>query len=93
MFSDIIHTALVTIFEGVKDYNDYSEVQKKNTIEVMTRLHMILLAFSRSDASEENEGDYNRCKYYAQRDFERALQGDYYCGEADEKGECNCGDD
>ena len=89
VFSDSIAQAYFTIYEGIKDYKDYCSVQRKNTIESMTRLQMIMLSFSRLDSSEEKEGDYQRCKYFANRDFNRALEGDPYCDE-DSDGNCDC---
>ena len=89
VFSDSISQAYFTIYEGIKDYRDYCSCQRKNTIEAMIRLQMIMLSFSRIDASEVKEVDYDRCKYFATRDFNRALEGDPYC-EADDEGKCDC---
>ena len=75
MYSDAVHEAYMSIYDGIYDYKDYCEVQKNNTIKAMTHLNMILYAFDTGESKE----NYNRARSLALFDYNKAIQGIDYC--------------
>ncbi len=79
MFSDSAHSAYMEIYEGIRTYGDYCEVQKDNTVLAMLSLMMIIRAFSRPGSSANIKGDEDFCYAIVIKDYYRALRGEEFC--------------
>ena len=78
MFSDRISEAYCKIYDGIKEYRDYCEVQQFNTIRAMTRLNMILQALDNPDNPDNYSLGEPRAEHIACFDYDKAMAGISY---------------
>ncbi len=79
MYSDSMHEAYMSIYNGIRHYRDYCKCQRKHTIETLYHINLIMMAFSQKNASSELSEQIKReCRYFAVRDFERAFRDESY---------------
>ena len=79
MFSDEIHSSYMKIYEAIREYSDYCEVRKKDTIKAMYALYKMIYAFSQMDASDElSEEVSNKILKIVHQDYANALAGKEY---------------
>ena len=75
-FTDLISEAYSSVYEGVKNYNDYTAEFKKDTIQAMTKLALLLYGLNKSKPQE-----LSFAKAIAKFDWHKAHQGIDYCDE------------
>lgn len=84
-FSDLIFEAYLKIYDGIKDYSDYCECQKKNTIDAMISLQKIIYSFNQLDSGEQLndtviEGIIINCEH----DYAKSILGLEYDDDVDD---------
>jgi hypothetical protein len=81
-----MHEAYMCIYDGVRRYRDYSRCQRDHTIEIMYNINIVMMSFSQKNASEKLPQELlKKCRYFAVRDFDRALKNESYDSDDDDE--------
>ena len=75
-FTDLIFDAYMAVYEGVKNYNEYTSEFKEDTIEAMTKLALLLHSLDKDKPQE-----FAFAKAIAKFDWHKAYEGSEHLDE------------
>lgn len=83
MFSNCIHNSYMEIYNGIRDYNEYSKTQKERTIKAMFNLFCIMTSLNMKNLTyeitlEKTPELYNKIKNLVLDDYKRAMNNEPY---------------